>query len=337
MTTETSNPEPATPSISGLMDAIVELVRAGARPEVLQAQSLLLQRLVTQGDVFPGRIPAPLNITEIGGYLNLLEQMKQPDLRSSAIASALGIAGPAPHARLLASEVPVGFVELANHRPEGDIQKSIPTSLPVRADFSVSLATALARIHEAGCHLPLKAPAPRLTLSDSAAPSEPPDDQAILAALGRQLEVFPGTVLIDPTQDALVVARLDSESADAIRLVARKAGPAGTTPTLNWISLIATDSTVNEQGPDSGVFEDVAHLMADAGWYHPETEKRPTSLKDRGALVRFHNVTALLAGETQLGEELALLYPSVAIARSAFAAATDWIWDGQQFRAPGGA
>ena len=53
------------------------------------------------GDVFLYRIPATLNITEVGGYLNLLEKVKQPGLRdrASAIASALGIAGPKHHPR----------------------------------------------------------------------------------------------------------------------------------------------------------------------------------------------------------------------------------------------
>ena len=30
-----------------------------------------------EGDVKPARIPAPLNITQIGGYINLMEQLKK--------------------------------------------------------------------------------------------------------------------------------------------------------------------------------------------------------------------------------------------------------------------
>ena len=97
---------PVDTSFAGLVDALVELIRSGVRPDVLEAQRVLLQRLSTQGDVFPARIPAPRNITEVGGYLNLLERAGHIDLRSSALAGALGIAGPAMGGEVLAGVVP---------------------------------------------------------------------------------------------------------------------------------------------------------------------------------------------------------------------------------------
>ena len=106
------------PAFAGLMDALVELMKSGVRPDVLEAQRVLLQRLAAQGDVFPARIPPPRNITEIGGYLNLLGSAGQFDIRSSAVASALGVAGPPPAGEALAGAVPVGFVEVANDRPD---------------------------------------------------------------------------------------------------------------------------------------------------------------------------------------------------------------------------
>ena len=46
------------------------------------------------GDLFPSRIPSPLNITQVGGYLNLIE--RDPVLRAQVLSSALGVAGPNP-------------------------------------------------------------------------------------------------------------------------------------------------------------------------------------------------------------------------------------------------
>jgi hypothetical protein len=82
--------------LTPVLDAIVELMKTGTRPEVLAAQATLLQRLAEQGDVFPSRVPPPRNITEVGGYLNLLEDARQSTMRLAAVASALGIAAP-PH------------------------------------------------------------------------------------------------------------------------------------------------------------------------------------------------------------------------------------------------
>ena len=50
------------------------------------------------GRRLPFAIPPPLNITEIGGYLNLLQELGQEEIRSGAVASALGVAGPPPGA-----------------------------------------------------------------------------------------------------------------------------------------------------------------------------------------------------------------------------------------------
>src|SRR5262245_19369019 len=132
MADPTPTPTPTDPAFQNVMDAIVELIRSGVRPDVLEAQRLLLQRLANQGDVFPSRVPAPRNITEVGGYLNLLEAAGQLDTRASAVASALGVAGPAQQSAALSGAVPVGFVDIANDRPAGAVQASIPPLLTLR-------------------------------------------------------------------------------------------------------------------------------------------------------------------------------------------------------------
>mgnify|MGYP001175444892 FL=1 len=60
-TTETPVEDPVASAVEALIDVLDRTIGSA------DMQDLLLQRLVTSGDVIPSRIPAPLNITEIGG------------------------------------------------------------------------------------------------------------------------------------------------------------------------------------------------------------------------------------------------------------------------------
>lgn len=51
----------------------------------------ILRRVATEGDVKASRIPAPLNITEIGGYFNLLEKLNSQDMIRQTLTSILGL------------------------------------------------------------------------------------------------------------------------------------------------------------------------------------------------------------------------------------------------------
>ena len=143
--------------LTPLLAAVIELLKTGTRPDVLEAQRVLLQRMAFQGDLFPSRVPPPRNITEVGGYLNLLETARQTEVRTQALAAALGIAAPPPG--VLQPGPAIGFVDLVNDRPAGPAQPSIPATVPIRADFFTPLLTALAHIHAAGGALPRRAPA----------------------------------------------------------------------------------------------------------------------------------------------------------------------------------
>ena len=39
----------------------------------------ILRRIATESDIKPARIPAPMNITEIGGYFNLMMKLKKEE------------------------------------------------------------------------------------------------------------------------------------------------------------------------------------------------------------------------------------------------------------------
>lgn len=334
--TEPTTPDPTTtdPTFTTVMEAIVELIRSGVRPDVLEAQRLLLQRLATQGDVFPSRIPAPLNITQVGGYLNLLERAGEQGMRTSAVASALGIAAPPTVAGGVGGAVPVGFIDAANDRPAGPIQASIPPLLAIRADFHAPLLAAKQTLHAAGCLLPLRAPRAVLPASQPGATASSLDMAAVLAALGRTLEVFPGTVLVDPAIDALAVARPETPVTEPVRLVARELDGGTLVNEASWVATRASATAVADEPPALTRYLDVAPVMQAAGWVHPAPLELPSNLQTRGTLARFVNLTGLVAGETTLGTELELLYTPAAIARSALALFTGWTWDGAAFVAP---
>lgn len=325
---------PVDPTFASLMEALVELMKSGVRPDVLEAQRVLLQRLAAQGDVFPARIPAPRNITEVGGYLNLLELAGQTDVRSVAIASALGVAGPPPNSEALAGVVPVGFVSIANDRPAGPAQASIPPQLSVRADFHAPLMQALAAVHAAGCALPLRAPRAVLPANQPGAGAATLDAAVLMAALGRVLEVFPGTLLVDPALDALALAHLETPATDPLKLVARELDGGTLVAEQSWVALRASSTTVVADPPANRRYFDLAPTFSAAGWIHPVPLQPPTDLSHRGTLASFVNLTGLIAHETTLGDELALLYTPATIAQSAYAALTGWVWSGTEFLAP---
>jgi hypothetical protein len=321
-------------AFTSMMDVLIEIMRSGVRPDVLEAQRILLQRLAHQGDVFPARIPAPRNITEIGGYLNLLERAGLLETRASAVASALGVAAPPPLSASLTGAPPVGFVDIGNDRPAGPAQASIVPALRVRADFATPLLEARAQWQALGCQVPLRAPAPALPANLPGAQPAGLDDAALLAVLGRSLEVFPGTVLRDPAVDPLAIARPESPATEAFRLVARELDGSGLVPQARWVAQRASSTAVIDEPAADLRHLDLAPLMAAAGWLHPQPLQLPATLSQPGTLVRWINVTGLIADVTLLGDELALMYPPAAIARSSLASFTGWRWDGNRFAAP---
>ncbi len=83
------------PSINDpIIQALVNILQAGANPQTIQLQQALLRRLVLESDAVSSRLPPPKNITEMGGYINLLKHLGLTNLRTELLASTLGIASP---------------------------------------------------------------------------------------------------------------------------------------------------------------------------------------------------------------------------------------------------
>ena len=313
-------PETAVSPELRVVDALMELVKAANSPEVLQAQTIMLRRLALQGDVISSRIPAPRNITEIGGYINLLETLQQPEARSQMLAGILGVAGPNPPLGWIATGPPLSLLQLSNDRPAGPSQASIPLSFAVRSDFAPALDAARTALHNQGALLPLLAPFK--PLPPAVAGVDPPSD--VLPWLGRVLQVVPATALVDADADPMALARTNGTT-DPFAIVARST----TATAASWDAIECTATACTTVQTNSA-FVAVAPALAVAGFYPASPLPQPTN-NESVDWATFRNVTGLVIGVTTLGDELSLIYSPTDILASGFAPRLGWTWNGTTF------
>jgi hypothetical protein len=310
------------------LQALLNVLNSATSPDVLQAQTILLRRLALEGDVVGSRSPAPANITEIGGYINLLTALGYTDMRLQVLAGILGVAGPVSPAGLVPSGAGVTWVTLPNDRPAGPAQGTIPVTFQTRSDFAPALKLALQGLHDQGCALPLLAPVQTLPTTSTAVPAD------LLPLIGRTLFLVPGTALQNPDSDPLAVAQLN---AGPWQIVARSlsAGPVKVTP-AQWVALLCTATSCTQvPSPAAGrQYVPLAPVMASAGFVPAVPTYMPSSLTDIG-WARFNNVTGLVPGVTTLGGELSLLWSPTDIAASALSGMTGNVWNGAAFVASG--
>ena len=62
-----------------------------ASEEMLRIRQLILLRTAMEGEIKNSKIPPPLNITEVGGYYNLLAQQNEQIMLRQLVSSALGL------------------------------------------------------------------------------------------------------------------------------------------------------------------------------------------------------------------------------------------------------
>jgi hypothetical protein len=306
------------------LDALTKILETSISPEMQEAQQIILRRLALAGSLFPSRVPAPLNITEVGGYLNLLQDL--PELRLQVLASTLGVAGPNVTAGFGQSHTAVTFETRRNDRPAGAAQAAIPVSFTVRSDFAAALDEALTAIRNLGGTLPLLSPARALPAAGPGV--QPPDD--LLAATGRVLEIVPAAALADPANDPIA---LGATGPAAPQVFARQVNPAasgaGTVTPASLNLWVCTDTACSQQAVTGAYIPVTPHLEA-AGW-HQSTLPAPTSLSSQGGWQRWINISGLVTGRSRLGDELLLLYRSEDVARSSLAPILDFRWDGETF------
>jgi hypothetical protein len=307
---------------SALLPALISLMQTGASPQALAAQQALLRRLVLEGDVIPSRLPAPKNITEIGGYLNLLTRLGQTTMRAEVLASVLGVA---PPAGLLAGSTghPLAMVSMPNDRPSsGPAQATTPLTWYVRSDFQSAFQSALNRLHAQGALLPLYNPP---TCLPPAAPAfSPPNDW--LPYIGREVLVFPGAALVDPTTDAVVLASPTSGGPYQLMVNVTSGGTSST-----WNALQATAGVVSEVAVTTSLLQ-LSSILAVAGFYPISSLAAPATTSDiTWATVK--NITGLITGVTTLGSELKLLFDPNEIGASGVMPFLNYVWNGATFSA----
>lgn len=96
-TTQTAQTNSAAPGsqtaiTSGDYNALIsKLLETETSAQMQKIRQLMMLRTALESDIRPTRMPAPRNITEVGGYYNLLRKMNQQNMMRQMVASAIGI------------------------------------------------------------------------------------------------------------------------------------------------------------------------------------------------------------------------------------------------------
>ncbi len=312
---------------STIVGSLVNLLSSSTSPDALEAQNILMRRLALEGDVIGSRVPPPRNITEIGGYFNLLGALSEGAMREQALAGILGVAGPTPAQGWISTTMPLSMVSLPNDRPAGAAQPSIPLNFLVRSDFNLALQAALTTLHATGATLPFSGP-PVLTLPPAAPGAPMPAN--VLTYLGRTLSLSTAAALLAPATDPL--ALIGPTGSTPPFYIAANVLNAGTTPVTpaNYTALQCTTTTSTTVALTGASFVPVAPILAAAGFYPAAPLPQPAN-STQTDWANFTNTTGLVNGVTMLSDELGLLFSPSVIAASVFAPLLNTVWNGTTF------
>ena len=320
--------DPANALDSDLVKAIIGILESTNSPAIQRSREVIAHRLAISGDIAPSRIPPPRNITEIGGYINLLTEYEQEEQRARMLAAALGIAGPRVNLPQPGVLPPLSFAVREQVRPEGPAQATLPLSFSMRSDFIGAFDQALATVAEAGAALPVLSPLRVLPALGSALPGA----EAQLDLIGRSLLLAPTAALSDPASDALSFSRRAAEGGFMVlaRVFNEEAPGAAAIVAEDWISWSCTASECTEVETNDARLE-VTPMLNAVGWYQPEVPENPVTSSAPGNWNRWQNITGLVPGQTTLGEELHALYPGDQVLASSLRDALELVWDGAAF------
>jgi len=315
-----------------LVQSLLTLVQNASSPDAMEAQNIILRRIALQGDVIGSRIPPPRNISEIGGYLNLLHTLKENSMREQTLAGILGVAGPSQPLGWISNTQPLSMVPVNNDRPPVAAQASFPLTVLVRSDFVGPVQAALKTIHSFGATLPLVSPSV-LILPPGGTGATPPTD--ILLYLGRTLNIAPTAALVNPAADPVAVVRPTGTTvsfalaSNVISVPSPPIPPTVLAPSaLDALQCTSASQTIVQLNPATFIM--VAPILATAGYYPASPFPVPPNNTAK-AWARLANVTGLVAGTTRLGDELSFLYRQDQINQSVFAPMLNWIWNGSTF------
>ncbi|UJP08935.1 hypothetical protein L2X99_10630 [Microbacterium sp. KUDC0406] len=324
----------STPSVSdaagdALVLALTDVIKGASGPEIQQAQAMLLRRLATQGDVIPSRIPAPRNITEVGGYLNLLTELGETTMCKGMLGAALGLAASVPADDGAGGTVPpLRLVQIANDRLPSPAGDGVPLSVGVRQDLAAGLQAAVADVRAAAGHLPLWGP-PAALPAPTGGTGPTPDP---LPYLGREVWVAPTAALTDPETDPIVLGRASTDPGAGYRVGVRVADGTAEAESADWVGLKwdAVGGAFLEAGIGTVTMLALEKAIAATPFVSRPLTAVPPSRGDY-AWARMVAVAGLLPGASRLGDELALVWTGDQIVQSAYADHLDAVWDGAAF------
>lgn len=328
-TTGETTPALQPKTVDRAIAALVELIGRSTTPEMLEAQQAVARRIALSGAVAPARVPPPLNVTEVGGYINLLRDAGHDAMLGRMLAAALGVADDQTAASAFEADRPPLFLaDVALDRPAalGTLLASMPLSVAVRSDFATALRDSQEHLRDLGTALPVVAELPVLPAVGAA----PPDD--LLPFLGRSLRILDHAALRDPAGDVVVLARATGDDAFAVMLrVLDISGSGATVAEADWTALRRADDGKIEQVDLTARLIPLASALAASGFAATQVVTAAQAA-DLDTWAPLRNLTGLIPGRTTAGEELARLYTAERIARSGLRAVLTHRWDGSRFR-----
>jgi len=329
---DTTTNLPAASSIEDdLAQAIIGILETTNSPAIQRAREVIAHRLAISGDVAPSRVPAPRNITEIGGYINLLSEYGEVEQRSRLIAAALGIAGPQLSLPQPGALPPMSFVTREGVRPAGPQQASFPLFYTIRSDFVPTFDNALEEVATRGGAVPFLTPARVLPAAGGQVPEA---GTGQLHLIGRTLSIAPTAALRAVGTDPLSLSRPTAGGGFEVlaRVIDAAAPIAGTIADDDWTSWECDAAACSEVETTDARFA-LTPILNAAGWHQAVDPTNPTNLADPGTWAGWRNITGLVPGVTRYAEELQLLYPADALVGSPVFEQLDYIWNGTGFAA----
>jgi hypothetical protein len=316
------------PGLTGqLVQTLIGLVQSAASPDAIEAQNIILRRMALEGDVIGSRLPPPRNISEIGGYLNLLDTLKEKAMREQTLAGILGVAGPVQSLGWINNNQPLSLVAVTNDRPAVAAQPSFPLTVLVRSDFVAAVQSALSTLHTYGATLPLTSPSAIVLPPGGTGAAIPPN---VMYYLGRTLMIAPTAALANPATDPVAVIAPTGPGMDyALGAQVLNAGSYPVVP-ADLEAVQCTPAAEQLVPLNEASFVPVGPILASAGFYSSSPFPVPANNTDN-SWAWFTNIAGLIPGETELGDELSLLYRQDQIAASAYASMLTWTWNGTTF------
>ncbi len=74
-----------------LLGTLINILKQENSEEIQEIRKAILRSVLTENEIQRSRIVAPLNITEVGGYINLLTKLRQEAMVEQMLASVLGL------------------------------------------------------------------------------------------------------------------------------------------------------------------------------------------------------------------------------------------------------